>query len=128
MNTRETTHPDASYSPTAARRYGVALLAVALVTVVRFAMQPLVSAEAPFLLFYAAVMATGWYGGFRPGMLTTALCAVVAGYFFIEPADSLELNSWQVARIGVFLSEGTITSCLLGDLHVTRRRANRSSP
>lgn len=127
MRLPERPHLSAAHSPTAARRYGAALVAVLIVTVVRFAMQPLVSHEAPFLLFYMAVMATGWYGGFGPGVVTTALCAVVAGYFFMDPTRSMELSSWQVTRLGVFSLEGLVTSGLCGQLHAARRRAERSA-
>jgi signal transduction histidine kinase len=127
MTPPDATLTTADSSPPAARRYGAAVVAVAVVTVVRFAMQPLVSHEAPFLLFYAAVMATGWYGGFGPGMLTTGLCAAVTGYFFMEPVNRLELSSWQVGRLFVFLLEGLVTSGLCGQLHAARRRAERSA-
>jgi signal transduction histidine kinase len=111
-------------------RYVVAITAVAISAVLRAFMRPVVETEAPFLLFFAAVMATGWYGGFRPAMLATVLCAVVASLFFMEaliPPKPMSVVSWRVLRIGLFLLEGFITSALCGQLHSARRRAERNA-
>ncbi|MDB5295109.1 MAG: CheY chemotaxis protein or a CheY-like, partial [Phycisphaerales bacterium] len=109
MHPHDPTTSPPDYSPTAVRRYGVAVVLAVLVTLIRFALLPLVNGgDAPFLLFYAAVMAAGWYGGFRPGMLTTVLCAAVAASFFMTPATDPENETWQAARLGIFVLEGVV--------------------
>ena len=110
--------------------YGVALVAVAVAVMLRFALRPIVSTEAPFVLFFAAVMAAGWYGGFRPGMVATLLCAATASAFFMEVlpvSDDIEPTTWRITRVAIFLFEGVITSALCGQLHSARRRAERSA-
>lgn len=112
------------------RRYLVAVVAVTTAALLRLMMRPIVETEAPFLLFFAAVMASGWYGGFRPGILATFLCATVAALFFMEqihPPGQLDSDTWRVMRLGIFLVEGTITSALCGQLHAARHRAERSA-
>lgn len=121
--------PEVFDTPSAARRYGVALVAVALASALRLLIDPVVSTDAPFLLFFAAVMASGWYGGFRPGLLATLLCAGIGASVFLkhpEPFDD-DAVSWTALRIGVFILEGAITSALCGQLHSAKLRAERSA-
>jgi len=116
--------------PRDARPYYVALVAVAIAGLLRLLMRPIVETEAPFLLFFAAVMASGWYGGFRPGILATFLCAIVAAAFFmqqIHPPAGMNTDTWRLMRLGIFLVEGTITSALCGQLHAARLRAEKSA-
>ena len=79
-------------------------------------MHQIVSTEAPFLLFFAAVMASGWYGGARPGLVATLASAFVASLFFMERRGDFDADTWKVLRIGVFVLEGVITSVLCGQL------------
>lgn len=112
------------------QRYIVALSAVAVAAMLRLLMRPIVETEAPFLLFFAAVMASGWYGGFRPGILATFLCAGVAAAFFMEqihPPGQMDSDTWRIMRLGIFMVEGTITSALCGQLHAARLRAEQSA-
>lgn len=111
----------------ASRRYIVALSAVGIASLARLAMHAVIQTEAPFLLFFASVMAAGWYGGFRPGLLATILCSIVASFFFMDPPDNIDDSYWKLLRIGVFLLEGVITSALCGQLHAARQRAERSA-
>ena len=65
-------------------------------------------------------MAAGWYGGFRPGLLATVLCAIVAMVFFmenLEPPGGVDSFTWRTLRIGIFTLEGMITSALCDQLH-----------
>jgi signal transduction histidine kinase len=48
---------------------------------------------APFILFTLSVVVAAWYGGLGPGILATALGAILGGYFFIEPLHSLGIHS-----------------------------------
>lgn len=112
------------------RRYSVALAAVLVASLLRLMMSHIVSTEAPFLLFFVAVMAAGWYGGFRPGLLATVLCAVVAVLFFMDnlgQPEGIDSFTWRAMRIGIFMLEGTITSALCDQLHRARRRAEAAA-
>ena len=57
------------------RRYGFALVFVALALVVSLPLERLFTH--PFLFFFfAAVMAAGWYGGTLPGLLAVLLSSL----------------------------------------------------
>ena len=57
----------------AALRYGFAVLVVGLAVLIRLSLQGLFSGGVPFLFFFPAIMAAGWYGGLGPGLLATGL-------------------------------------------------------
>src|SRR4028118_936792 len=70
-------------------RYGVATLAVALVLLLKLLLDPLIPEQSPFLMLAGAVMVGAWFGGLGPGLLATALGALVADYFFLAPRGSV---------------------------------------
>jgi PAS domain S-box-containing protein len=52
--------------------------------------------------FLAAVMFISWYGGFLPGLLTTALSVAAISVFFVPPlAPSIAAGSWHMATFGI---------------------------
>jgi PAS domain S-box-containing protein len=83
-------------------RYGMAVLAVALAAIITWAF-PLLGTRTPFALFYAAVILSTWYGGKRPGVLTTALSALVSAYLFLGVPHSLSRGLEEALLLGVFL-------------------------
>src|SRR5919108_799342 len=64
-----------------------------------------------FTLFFAAVVASAWYGGQSPGIVATVLSALALDYFFIGP-NSLSLDLGGVLRLCVFLLVASLTSSL----------------
>jgi Domain of unknown function (DUF4118) len=52
-------------------RYGVAVLAVGTAFLVKLLLDPLIVQETPFLLVFAAILISAWYGGLGPGLLAT---------------------------------------------------------
>jgi len=82
-------------------RYGFAVLAVAVATILIVGWRQVFTepAVAPFL---AAILLTGWYAGGMPVVLSTALS--VFAYLLLSPASFLEL-SWPLAvRLVWFLA------------------------
>lgn len=59
------------------RCYGGAVLAVAIALLLKLLLVPLIEHENPFLLFFAAVMMSAWYGSMGAGVLATAMSALV---------------------------------------------------
>jgi len=119
-------HTDVPSARPAIWRYGVAMGAVSVALAIRLLLATIIATDdAPFLLFFAAVMASGWYGGFRAGLFATVLCAVVAACFIGDPPDSFHYDriTWDILRISGFILEGVITSALCGRLHNARQRA-----
>jgi PAS domain S-box-containing protein len=70
------------------QRYGIALLSVALATLVTWLLRSVIS-ETILIFYFGTVIFVGWFGGLGPGLLATALSLAVAQYFFIEPVHSL---------------------------------------
>lgn len=104
--------------------YGVAVLASLLALLLRFLLAPILKENAPLLVFIIPVMLSAWYGGLKPGLLATALSALIGCYFFVQPLFSLDMNGVaNGVRIGIFLSEGVLISWL----SETRRSAMQRS-
>jgi PAS domain-containing protein len=110
-----------------AARYGAA----ALFTVLALALQALLVPyfgvgpnATPFIVFFAAVMASAWFGGLGPGLLATALSALLSWYFFLSPQFSFALgDEGQALRLLVFSTEGAVISALAGAMHRSKGRA-----
>src|SRR5262245_18817312 len=73
-------------------RYGVALMSATVAVLLRELLTPLWGHQIPFLTLYPAVMLSAWYGGLGPGLVTTALCAVASGYFWLTLFYAPALN------------------------------------
>lgn len=105
-----------------ARGYLVAVVATAAGALVRVLSAEL-GFQAPFFPFVLAVLVTAWYGGLKPGLLTTALGAVLGVYLFAPPAYS----SWPdfsgvTVTTALFVVIGVTASWLYEALHTARRR------
>ncbi|HZS49197.1 MAG TPA: DUF4118 domain-containing protein [Blastocatellia bacterium] len=90
-------------------RYGLAIVAVLLITIVRFPInQALGSTSVPFLFYFLAITFAGWYGRFGPGLLATILSAAAARLFLIAPLYSFTLTKGDALRMFLFAVEGTV--------------------
>jgi PAS domain S-box-containing protein len=104
--------------------YSVAVLSSLLALLLRFILAPLLRENAPLLVFIIPVMLSAWYGGLKPGLLATALSALIGCYFFVQPLLSLDITAvGNQVRIGIFLVEGVLISWL----SETRRSAMQRS-
>ncbi len=104
-------------------RYGTAIVATLLATLLRELLDPILEHRAPFSAYYAAVMFTAWYGGLGPSLLALVSGAVLADYFFIEPRLSLfTSNLEQQVSLGLFVAVGVVVAVLSESLHASRRR------
>jgi PAS domain S-box-containing protein len=107
-------------------RYGVAVLAVALILVLKVLLSPLITQQSPFLLMAGAVMIGAWFGGFGPGLLATVLGALSADYFFLEPVGSFALLGVGFLPFILFVLQGLLISALVEALHSAGKRAKAS--
>jgi len=109
-------------------RYGIAVLAVAIAVLIKLLLAPVTpQGETPFLLFFAALMASSVYGGMGSGVLATVLAALVSNYFFLEPYYSFAIvNFGQGLRLGIFVLEGLLIARTIGSLKRVSRRAQLS--
>ncbi len=108
-------------------RYGVAILAVAQVLIIKLLLAPQIGKETPFLLFFTAVMVSAGYGGTGPGLLATALVALADNYFFLPPVYSFSLDWHGLLKIGVFELEGLLITSVIVALNTARQRAEESA-
>ena len=108
-------------------RYGVAVIVIALALGVKLLLDPLIADQSPFLLFAAAVMVAAWFGGLGPGLLATALGAVVADYYFLAPIGSFTPPGVAFLPLFLFVLQGALISLLAGALRSARRRAEAST-
>ncbi len=109
-------------------RLSVAVVAVLLSLLLKLALDPLIEEESPFLLFFGAVMVSALAGGFKNGLLATALAALTADYFFLAPIGTLRTaSSGQLLRLCLFMLEGGLISALTSALQTARRRAEHTA-
>jgi PAS domain S-box-containing protein len=80
-------------------RYGVALLSstVALLLTVY---SPVV--ETRLLVFALAVMVSAWFGGWKPGLTTTAFCVLGDAHFFLPVQPSLHAIKDYMVHLALF--------------------------
>jgi len=83
-------------------RYSTALVCVAAALFLSLPLQGLF--PYPFLfLFFAAVMASAWFGGTAPGLLAVFLSTLAVDYFFVPPFHSFAVNTTDTAYFVAFV-------------------------
>lgn len=110
--------------PTLPLRYVLAIVFSIIALAIRLLLAPLLGDNAPLLVFVAAVAASAWVGGVGPGLLATAVSALLGTFFFIPPSYSLVTTATpDLVRLGIFVAEGGLISVLTEGLHRARTRA-----
>src|SRR5262245_42423148 len=99
--------------PSKSSQYFVAIAATAVAFTARFVLEPALGDVAPLLVFTLSVVVAAWYGGLGPGLLATALGALLGIYFFIEPLYSFHAKNFaeRIEQI-LFLVIGVSISIL----------------
>jgi K+-sensing histidine kinase KdpD len=107
--------------------YGASVALIAVVVVVRWFLIPHWSLAHPYLLFYPAIIAAGWYGGFGPGVVATVLAGVALTYLWLPPLYSLRIGDVQdVTGLLLFIAIGFAIS-LLNEARVRAERRAREA-
>jgi PAS domain S-box-containing protein len=102
----------------------VGAVLIAALTTLKILARGSVGTPTPFLLYFCAVAAAAWYGGWRAGLIATAACAVLANYFFLAPFYTLSFRTpGEALRFAFFALEGVTISWLTSTLQSARRRA-----
>ena len=73
----------------------------------------------PWALFFAAVMASAWFGGLGPSLVATAAAAALGGDYFIPPYRGVSLAPDALIPVATFVA----VSVFIGVLASARRRA-----
>lgn len=108
---------------TTLRLYGVAIVAVAVATVVKLLVPPL-GRDLPFLLYFASVLGAALYGGRSSGFVSTAASALVANVLFLPPFFAVSLSAKACLQTFVFVIEGCAITILSDALGRERNRAD----
>ena len=104
-------------------RFGLPLLAVGLALAVRLEMEQFVPLEMPYALMHAAVLLSAWGGGQLPGLLATALAALLSS-LLLEPRYSFAVASAeQTVRLGLFVAEAVFITQLATKVFAARQQA-----
>jgi signal transduction histidine kinase/CheY-like chemotaxis protein len=104
-------------------RYGVALASIGCVFLVDMGLSPLVGPDHPFLLFFAAILLSGWLGGQGPAVCCTIIASAMVLYFSLAPVHTLFAHTLsQYVRIGIFAGEGFIIGAFCGRVRRSQRR------
>jgi K+-sensing histidine kinase KdpD len=107
--------------------YAVALAATVAVVVLRLLLSRLLGDSAYFFPFVIAVTVSAWYGGLKPGLLSTVLGALAAIFFFVPPYYTLQISDPKVATGLVFFVIANVTISFVCDaLHKALRRVELS--
>ncbi len=104
-------------------RYAVAVASVVVAIAAKLAFEPALGQDRPlFLVFFAAVLFSGWYGGMGPCLLATGSSAAVLILYFYTPRYSpFAHTTAQYISVGIFLLEGIVVSVVGG--HNRRQQA-----
>lgn len=104
------------------RRYGTALVAVAITLAVKLAVDGL-GDDHPFVLLPVPVAIAAWYGGRGPGLLAVALVAF-AGAFFV--GSGLPRDTGDLIALAVVAVEAVVIVAITVGLKDALRRAEAS--
>ncbi|MBD1937425.1 PAS domain S-box protein [Microcoleus sp. FACHB-68] len=103
------------------RRYGVAVLAVALALLLTLLLKPLLQTT-PTALFLGAVALSSWYGGFPSGLLATILSALCLDYFFLKSGYSIQAIALQdILLLSLFI----LVALMISSLNAARLKAEK---
>jgi PAS domain S-box-containing protein len=106
-----------------ARRYLLALGAAGIAWLLSYPLATYVDRD-DFPLFLGAVMFSAWYGGPGPGLLTTAIGAVLGTATLADPgAGPAAAGAASATRLGVFVLEALVICVLGGALRRAEARA-----
>ena len=64
----------------------------------------------PFITFYPAIMIVAFLLGFGPGLVATALSALVADCWILQPARHLSVFPWDLMSVALFTGIGVLMS------------------
>ena len=94
-------------------RYSLAIAAAFAAILLRLSLDPIWGAKLPFITLIPAIMLSAWLGGLGPGLLTTAITAIAAQYYWIEPTGTFAVaDKSELLGQFVFIAVGVVISAL----------------
>ncbi|HEU0204722.1 MAG TPA: PAS domain S-box protein [Burkholderiaceae bacterium] len=101
-------------------RYAFALAATVVAVLLRWALEPWLVNDVPFITLFAAIVVTAWYGGPGPAILTAAAGFLATEHLFIEPRGSLFAPD-SYLEFGLYL---LTSGAIIVFLQLVQRRAD----
>jgi two-component system, LuxR family, sensor kinase FixL len=111
-----------SLATSTVRGYAVAVVLVGGSALLRLALEPWLGLKGPYLAFFPAIFAAGWYGGFGPCAIATLLSAFAVIYFFLPPAGLAVADSADLLSLTLF----ALTGLMIAWLNHQRRLSDES--
>ena len=108
-------------------RYSVAVLVVALVLLVKLALDPLIGTPTPFLMGLFAVVIAALFGGLGPGLLATILIGLGIDYLFLPPLGTIGGPVLQAMPVVLLLVEGAVVSAIASAMRSARLQAETNA-
>jgi PAS domain S-box-containing protein len=109
-------------------RYGVAVASIGAAVVVREALTPAVGPTAlPFISFFPAIAVAAWFGGLGPALVSLAVAAVMANWFFIEPIHVFSIPTrFDAVALGGFVVASMFIVGAIEVMHRTKGQLARA--
>src|ERR1035438_1289366 len=105
-------------------RYGAAVFSIAVASLVRMALGPLLGDQLPFVTFFAGIAAAAWFGGVGPSLLSAALGFALAELFFVRHAHEWWAPTLpDLAIAATYFVVAAIIVILIRAMHSARRGA-----
>lgn len=101
--------------------YAIAIILPLLVSLGYFFQLPVVR-SIPATFFTISVLATAWYGGFRPGMLSGVISTLLVDFLIFEPRFVLFVDAYNLSIMCVFL----LLAFFISTLEESRLRTERA--
>jgi PAS domain S-box-containing protein len=112
------------WGPAGVKPYVVAMFAVTIAFSIRYALQPVLGDNLPFVCFTIAALLTEFFVGLRPALLVSAIGLVSGTCYFVPPFKSFVLPEAQdLIFIGGYLSVTLLGIILIEALQRAKHEA-----
>lgn len=108
-------------------RYAAAIACVALATLVRVALDPVLGIRFPFATLFFAVVFSAWFGGFGPALLASVIGVLTSAVWLLEPRGALYVDPQSQFGLALYAAVSIGIAILGGGMQRARTRAERSA-
>ena len=105
------------------KRYGTALVGVAVATILRLLLNPVLGERLPFTSYFIITILIAIYAGLGPALMSAALSAMLGTFLFLPPLHSLAIAGSSVLQLVAFCMLTTGLSVLIKVIQDARRKA-----
>ena len=106
--------------------YGCALASVAIATIARLLLDPVLGSQSPYPILLLAVLVTAFYGGIWPALLAVLVGSFSADYFLVSPRGGIGLaGASEYVDWALYWGVGIGIALLGGVMHAAGLRSSR---